>query len=118
MVQVEKVDGLGVGQSQLPRPGLDLKLVGLVVERGQDRILGTGAILIGAVHRRGPGRAFEPKRVVTAQSGREVDRAQIEPLVEACRQGVLAEIGTRSGQQGHLEAVVLELLRKRPADVR
>ena len=62
VVQVEEVGGGGAGQAQLPGPGLDLELVGLVVEGREDRILGAGAVLVGAVHRRGPVGAVEAQR--------------------------------------------------------
>ena len=87
VVEVEEVGVGGAGQPQLPHPGLDLELEGLVVEGGEDRVLGIGAILVGAVHRRGAGGAVEVKRVVAAQRGREVDRSQVEPGVEALRPG-------------------------------
>ena len=93
MVEVEKVGLGGACELQLPRPRLDLTLVGVVVEARQNRVLGPGPVLVRTVHRGGPGPAVEPQRVSARQGRGEVDRPQVEARVEARRERVLTEIG-------------------------
>ena len=85
VVQVQDV-GLGRARTQqLARPGGHLVLVGGVVERGEDAVVRTRAVLEGGLERRGPFRPGEAGGVVALQRGREVDLAQVEPGVEPPR---------------------------------
>ena len=98
VVEIEEVGVGGSGEIQLPHPGSDLELVGAFVEGGQDRVLGSGAVLVRAVHGRGPGGALEAERVPAAKRRGEVHRSQVEPGVEALGECVLAEVGPRAGR--------------------
>jgi hypothetical protein len=102
--QVMQVQDVGVGGAcllQRARPGLDVGLVGVVVEAGEDAIGGVRAVLVGRVHGR-----------IAAVEAHRVD---VAARVEARGVSAAAE---RPRDDGHVAAVRGQLAGQGPGHVR
>ena len=116
VVQVQRVGIGGAGGDQHARPCRDLTLVGVVVERGEHAVRGAGAVLVGGVQRRGPGRRVE--RVGRGERRVEGHRMDVEAGVEARGVAERREVGPRARDDGDVPAVCRELLREGAGDMR
>ena len=119
--QVVQIEHVGLGAScggELARPGVDLALEGGVVERGEDRVLGVAAILVGSVHRRRSRTALEAEGVVACDRLGEVHRAEVGGREELLGRAEARVVRARAGQQRHVESLPIELSRDRLTRVR
>jgi hypothetical protein len=88
VMQVQDVGLAGARTLELARPGGNLELILVVVERRKDTVRSAGTVLEGRMQWRAAESAREPLRRLTRQSVVERDRADIS--VEPPRAAVLA----------------------------
>ncbi len=117
--EVVEVEDVGVGGSrlvELARPRVDLELEALVVEAGEDGVLGSRPVLEGRVHGRRI-RALECGRPLRGERRRVVDDVEVLGAVEPLGLRARSDVVSRPRHHRHLDVGSPELAGQRPCRV-